>query len=88
MTGADLIQALQQAGCHASTLILSAYDARSIAAHEFGHALGMAHTQSSNCPLPPNDATRPTMCSPYYVGTSYLRTLQFDDKSGVSAAYP
>ncbi len=60
-------------------------DLESIAAHEFGHALGMCHTQASHCP---GNSTDATMCSGYLLGTKYLRSLASDDRSGVSAAYP
>ncbi len=38
----------------------------SIAAHEFGHALGMCHTQASHCP---GNSTDATMCSGYLFNT-------------------
>ena len=60
-------------------------DLRSVTAHEFGHALGMEHTQSGYCPW---DSTQATMCSGIILGTTWKRSLAQDDKNGVSAGYP
>ena len=59
------------------------YDFRSAIAHEFGHGLGLAHTNVS-C----SGTSRPTMCPVIPIGTTYFRTLATDDKNGVSAMYP
>ncbi len=61
-------------------------DLESIAAHEFGHALGLGHTQSTYCTGAHN--TWATMCGAYLLGAITPRTLEDDDKNGVSALYP
>ena len=58
-------------------------DSRSITRHEFGHALGLSHSDSS-C----STTSRPTMCSGYVKGTTYKRSLEADDRNGLRSLYP
>ena len=63
----------------------SQVDLRSIATHELGHVTGLDHTQSSNCPGLSSD---PTMCPFYSLGSTNIRSLEADDRNGLSANYP
>jgi|GEM_PF-1670432 len=62
-------------------------DARSVATHEFGHALGLGHTQSSRCSVSVSESSRPTMCPTYGYGKTWSRSLESDDRNGVEAQY-
>lgn len=53
------------------------YDTQAVAAHEFGHALGIHHTESTS-------TTRPTMYASYF-GTAG-RTLESDDRAALQCA--
>lgn len=53
------------------------YDVQTVAAHEFGHALGIHHTEKTTTP-------RPTMYASYF-GTGG-RTLESDDKYALQCA--
>lgn len=55
----------------------SNYDVQAVAAHEFGHALGIHHTNVTSTP-------RPTMYASYF-GTGG-RSLETDDKSALQCA--
>jgi len=54
-------------------------DLQSVVAHEFGHALGLAHPPERQCP-------GPLMCARYRAG-ALVRTLQADDIAGLVAIY-
>lgn len=53
------------------------YDTQAVAAHEFGHALGIHHTNLTGTP-------RPTMYASYFGSDG--RTLETDDKSALQCA--
>lgn len=55
-----------------------AYDLQSILTHEFGHFIGLDHTDDFSA----------TMNAGYAEGTTELRTIDFDDEEGICAAYP
>jgi len=58
-------------------------DLESIALHELGHALGLAHAPPSDCPAQAGKA-RPIMCGILY---GVDRTLADDDVAGIQALY-
>jgi hypothetical protein len=54
------------------------YDVRSVMTHEWGHVLGVAHTNLTSTPIPTMRAT--------YSGTG-MRSLETDDKSAANCIY-
>lgn len=59
-------------------------DLLSLLVHEFGHALGLGHTNVS-C----SGTSRPTMCAGWPGGgLTFWRSLESDDQTGVSSLYP
>lgn len=56
-----------------------------IAAHEFGHAVGLGHT---NVSCSTSDYYRPTMCPSLLKGQIEWRTLESDDAAGLNFLYP
>ena len=54
------------------------YDLLSIATHETGHFLGLAHSKQTDA----------TMFTDYKLGSTFLRDLTPDDVAGICAAYP
>jgi hypothetical protein len=69
----------------AGTPASNQFDAWSVITHEFGHALGLRDTQSIYCP---GNATDATMCGQIFRGTTWFRSLEADDRNGVSYLYP
>lgn len=62
------------------------FDLESVAAHEYGHSIGIHHTEV----IAASDATRPTMNATYFcdVGTASGRSLEADDKAAAACLYP
>jgi hypothetical protein len=60
------------------------YDLESAMAHEWGHGIGLIHTQSTYC----SGTGSATMCPTIPAGTTYLRSLADDDKNGCDVLYP
>ncbi|HEV8112293.1 MAG TPA: matrixin family metalloprotease [Planctomycetota bacterium] len=63
----------------------SQIDIQGVTAHEYGHALGMDHSQSGNCPG--TCGNNPTMCAFICGNGSSARTLAQDDVNGLAALY-
>ncbi len=56
-------------------------DLPTVAAHEFGHSLGLGHSNHPDC----GSAGQPLMC-PFYIGASF--ELQAEDKAIIDSLYP
>ncbi len=65
----------------------NAIDLKSLAMHEFGHALGLGHYRANDSYCG-NSLAQETMCVLYYAGTERQRTLGSRDKKVLSLAYP
>lgn len=60
------------------------WDLQSVAAHEFGHSLGLGHTETSST----RETARAVMHPIVYTGDTRNRTLSLGDIDGARALYP
>lgn len=67
-------------------------DVQSIVIHEFGHAAALGHYEQGPTVTGVNcngtNTARPTICGSYVYGSTWWRSLEADDRNGISSAYP
>ncbi len=61
-------------------------DLRGVLTHELGHALGLGHSQTVNCPTA-GCTTSPSMCAFVCGNGSSQRVIRADDQAGLQAVY-
>ena len=64
----------------------SQIDIQGVTTHEYGHALGLDHSQTANCPGS-GCSNNPTMCAFICGSGNSARTLAQDDVNGLNALY-